>query len=159
MQWSDFDEEAGTLTVRRTVHEEKGRGISLGEPKTSEGNRSILLPPSTAELLQNRRGREEKAAWIFPNTDRGDQPLYPQRAYRRMKKILKGAGLPTIRFHDLRHTFATHALSSGVDAKTLSGILGHTKPSFTLDNYTHMTGDMQQKAADLMDGLLNDLGV
>ena len=159
LKWSDFDQEAGTLTVRRTVHEEKGGGITLGEPKTSEGNRTILLPPSTAELLENRRASAESSEWIFPNTDQGDQPLHPQRAYRRMKKILKQAGLPDIRFHDLRHTFATHALSSGVDAKTLSTILGHTKPSFTLDNYTHMTGDMQQKAADLMDGLLDDLGI
>ena len=70
---------------------------------------------------------------------------------------LQEASLPDIRFHDLRHTFATHALSSGVDAKTLSGILGHTKPSFTLDTYTHMTGDMQRNAADLMGGLISDI--
>ena len=49
---------------------------------------------------------------------------------------------------DLRHTFATHALASGVDAKTLSGILGHTKASFTLDTYTHTTGDLQKRAAE-----------
>ena len=61
--------------------------------------------------------------------------------------ILKDAGLPDIRFHDLRHTFATHALSNGVDAKTLSGILGHTNASFTLDTYTHVTTDMQKNAA------------
>ena len=50
-----------------------------------------------------------------------------------MKQLLQKAGLPNIRFHVLRHTFATHALTSGVDAKTLSGILGHTNASFTLD--------------------------
>ena len=58
------------------------------------------------------------------------------------------------RFHDLRHTFSTHALSSGVDAKTLAGILGHTKASFTLDTYTHTTGDMQRRAADIVGGFL-----
>ena len=52
-----------------------------------------------------------------------------------------------IRFHDLRHTFATHAIASGVDAKTLSGILGHTNASFTLDTYTHVTPDMQKAAS------------
>ena len=50
-----------------------------------------------------------------------------------MKQLLQKAGLPNIRFHDLRHTFATHALTSGVDAKTLSGILGHTNASFTVN--------------------------
>lgn len=66
-----------------------------------------------------------------------------------MKTILKNARLPSIRFHDLRHTFATHALAGGVDAKTLSGILGHTNASFTLDTYTHVTGDMQRQVAQI----------
>ena len=74
-----------------------------------------------------------------------------------MKELLKEAGLPSIRFHDLRHTFATHALASGVDAKTLAGILGHTKASFTLDTYTHVTGDMQQRAADIVGGFMTDI--
>ncbi len=60
------------------------------------------------------------------------------------------------RFHELRHTFSTHALASGVDAKTLSGILGHTKASFTLDTYTHTTGDMQKRAADIVGSFLTD---
>ena len=68
-----------------------------------------------------------------------------------MKAILHKAGLPDIRFHDLRHTFATHAIASGVDAKTLSGILGHTNASFTLDTYTYVTGDMQRAAAASID--------
>ena len=76
-----------------------------------------------------------------------------------MKKIMKDAGLPNMRFHDLRHTFATHALTSGVDAKTLSGILGHTKTSFTLDTYTHVTGDMHQKASEIVGGFMEDFMV
>jgi len=63
------------------------------------------------------------------------------------------------RFHELRHTFATHALTSGVDAKTLSGILGHTKASFTLDTYTHVTGDMHRRAAEIVGGFLDDIMV
>ena len=74
--------------------------------------------------------------------------MNPDSAYRQLKKFLAEAGLPNIRFHDLRHTFSTHALSSGVDAKTLAGILGHTKASFTLDTYTHITDKMQQEAAE-----------
>ena len=74
-----------------------------------------------------------------------------------MKVILKKAGLPHLRFHDLRHTFATHALTSGVDAKTLSGILGHTNASFTLDTYTHVTPDMQKAASDVVGGFLEQI--
>ena len=82
--------------------------------------------------------------------------MNPASAYGQLKKILTRTGLPDIRFHDLRHTFATHALASGVDAKTLSGILGHTKASFTLDTYTHTTGDMQDRAAEIVGGFLTD---
>ena len=74
-----------------------------------------------------------------------------------MKEILQKAELPDIRFHDLRHTFATHAITSGVDAKTLSGILGHTKASFALDTYTHVTTDMQQKASEIVGGFITDI--
>ena len=66
------------------------------------------------------------------------------------EKILRDANPAHIRFHDLRHTFSTHALASGVDAKTLAGILGHTKASFTLDTYTHTTRQQQNQAAETM---------
>ena len=74
-----------------------------------------------------------------------------------MKELLEIAELPSIRFHDLRHTFATHALTSGVDAKTLSRILGHTNASFTLDTYTHVTTDMQKRASNIVGGFVNNL--
>ena len=57
---------------------------------------------------------------------------------------------------DLRHTFATHALTSGVDINTLSGILGHTRTAFTLDTYAHTTGDMQKRAAEIVGSFLID---
>ena len=77
--------------------------------------------------------------------------------YTHMKAILHKAGLPDIRFHDLRHTFATHAIASGVDAKTLSGILGHTNASFTLDTYTHVTPDMQKVASGIVGGFMEEI--
>ena len=85
--------------------------------------------------------------------------MHPDYAYHRLKTLLKQAELPLIRFHDLRHTFATHALTSGVDAKTLSGILGHTKTSFTLDTYTHVTGDMHRKASGIVGEFMSDFVV
>ena len=66
------------------------------------------------------------------------------------KKILKDAGLPHIRFHDLRHTFATIALQNGVDVKTVSNMLGHYDAGFTLRTYTHATRQMQESAAEKM---------
>ena len=95
--------------------------------------------------------------WIFPEPLAPEKPVRPSAAYYWMKRILREAGLPAIRFHDLRHTFATHALTSGVDAKTLSGILGHTNASFTLDTYTHVTPDMQQEASHIVGGFLENL--
>ena len=70
------------------------------------------------------------------------------------KKILKDAGLPHIRFHDLRHTFATTALQNGVDVKTVSSMLGHYSAGFTLDTYTHITNDMQRGAAEKIGGFM-----
>lgn len=83
--------------------------------------------------------------------------MNPQCAYGRLKKILKQASLPSIRFHDLRHTFATHAIAGGVDAKTLSGILGHANASFTLDTYTHVTTDMQKSAARIVGNFMDEI--
>ena len=62
-----------------------------------------------------------------------------------------------MRFHDLRHTFATHATDGGVDPKTLAGILGHTDASFTLDTYTHVTGDMQRNAMTVVNSMMQQL--
>ena len=155
LMWSDFDGRKGTLSVTRTLHKEKGGRLVAGGTKTYAGTRKILLPSSTADRLAERQ-KHSYSPWIFPNPLRPEAPLNPSTAYHQLKKILQDAGLPEIRFHDLRHTFATHALASGVDAKTLSGMLGHTKASFTLDTYTHTTGDMQKRAAEIVGGFLTD---
>lgn len=156
LKWSDFDEEAGTLNVCRTIHARKGGGVEEGTTKTYAGTRTILLPSSTAQLLRERK-KSALTEWIFPDLLCPEKPVSPGSAYRRLKGLLEEAGLPDLRFHDLRHTFATHALASGVDAKTLSGILGHTKASFTLDTYTHMTGDMHRNAAEIVGGFMTEL--
>ena len=156
LQWTDFDETDGTLKIRRTIHEERGGKLMPWDTKTAAGTRTIILPPSTAELLRERK-KSALTEWIFPNPLRPEQPTRPGAAYDRLKMLLKQAGLPDIRFHDLRHTFATHALTSGVDVKTLSGILGHTRSAFTLDTYTHTTGDMQRRAAEIVEIFLTDI--
>ena len=130
----------------------------MGDTKTGTGRRIIKLPPSTVQLLAGRK-KKSISQWIFHNPIHPEDPVMPNSGYHRMKKIMKNAGLPNMRFHDLRHTFATHALTSGVDAKTLSGILGHTRTSFTLDTYTHVTGDMHRKASEIVGGFMEDFMV
>ena len=156
LKWQDFEEKTGRLHIRRSAHRRKGGGVRVGETKTETGARTILLPLSTVELLKARK-RKSYSDWIFHNPVVPELPMDPSAAYHRLKTLLRYAELPSIRFHDLRHTFATHALTSGVDAKTLSTILGHTNASFTLDTYTHMTTDMHQKAANVVGGFLDEI--
>ena len=156
LKWQDFEEKTGRLHIRRSVHRRKGGGVRVGETKTETGTRTILLPPSTVEILKARK-KKSYSDWIFHNPVVAEVPMDPSTAYHRLKTLLRHAELPSIRFHDLRHTFATHALTSGVDAKTLSTILGHTNASFTLDTYTHMTTDMHQKAATVVGGFLDEI--
>ena len=158
LMWNDFDELHGTLSVRRTISPQKGRRLTAGETKTGTGRRTITLSPSTVQLLVKRR-KHSYSEWIFSNPAQPELPMRPASAYTRLKSLLKQAELPSIRFHDLRHTFATHALASGVDAKTLSGILGHTQASFTLDTYTHVTGDMQERASQIVSGFMDEIAV
>ena len=156
LMWQDFDETAGTLKILRSVNVPKRGELEIGETKTSRGRRTIHLPPSTAARLTERK-KHAVSQWIFPEPLAPEKPVRPSAAYYWMKVILKKTGLPHLRFHDLRHTFATHALTSGVDAKTLSGILGHTNASFTLDTYTHVTPDMQKAASDVVGGFLEQI--
>lgn len=155
LKWSDFNQVKKELTIKRSVGVTEGSTLIINTPKTEAGERTLLLPQSTFEVLQERR-KISCSEWIFPDMDEPHLPMHPVKAYRHLKTLLKRADLPLIRFHDLRHTFATHALTSGVDAKTLSRILGHTNASFTLDTYTHVTTDMQDKAAEIVGGFMSD---
>ena len=81
--------------------------------------------------------------------------MSPDSVLHMLHRVLKRAGLPKVRFHDLRHTFATMALQNGVDVKTLSGALGHYSAGFTLNTYTHATAQMKQDAADAIGGVIS----
>ena len=77
--------------------------------------------------------------------------MSPDSVLHMLQRVLKRAGLPRIRFHDLRHTFATMALQNGVDVKTVSSMLGHYSAGFTLDTYAHVTSGMKKSSASRMD--------
>ena len=150
LRWTDFDAKTGRLKIRRAVTGRKGGGVKVGETKTETGTRTIQLPPSTAELLKARK-KKSYSDWIFCNPTEPELPMSPSTAYRRLKTLLRYAELPSIRFHDLRHTFATMALEHGMDVKTLSAIIGHISSATTLDIYSHVTDTMQLQAAVKID--------
>ena len=89
--------------------------------------------------------------WMFPSPKKADSPLDPAAVRKKLTSVLKRAGCKHLRFHDLRHTFATNALEHGMDIKTLSVIIGHVSSATTLNVYAHVTDEMRQKAADQID--------
>ena len=150
LRWEDFDDAEGTLKTIRSVSSHKAGALEIGETKTNKGRRIISLPDSAAQRLRERK-ETAISDWIFPNPLHPEEPVNPGYAYNRMKTILKNARLPSIRFHDLRHTFATIALGNGMDVKTLSAMLGHVSAATTLDIYTHITNPMRSEAAAKID--------
>ena len=107
LQWSDFDEEGGTLKVCRTLHSQKKGEYTVGETKTGKGMRTITLPKTVADILRRRKA-DTISQWIFPDPVKPEDPVNPGSAYLHMKTLLRRAGLPSIRFHDLRHPYVKH---------------------------------------------------
>ena len=107
LQWSDFDGNTGTLKVCRTLHSQRKGEYTTGETKTNQGMRTIILPHSVTEILR-RRKVDAISQWIFPDPVKPEDPVDPNAAYRHMKTLLQRAGLPSIRFHDLRHPYVKH---------------------------------------------------
>ena len=107
LQWSDFDEEGGTLKVCRTLHSQRKGEYTVGETKTNQGMRTIILPHSVTDILRRRKA-DTISQWIFPDPAKPEDPVNPNAAYRHMKTLLQRAGLPSIRFHDLRHPYVKH---------------------------------------------------
>ena len=107
LQWSDFDEEGGALKVCRTLHSQRKGEYTVGETKTGKGMRTILLPKTVADILRRRKA-DTISQWIFPDPVKPEDPVNPGSAYLHMKTLLRRAGLPSIRFHDLRHPYVKH---------------------------------------------------
>jgi integrase len=155
LTWKDFDEKNKTISVNKTVTRIHGENI-VSPPKTKSSIRTISLCDECVKLLMELKLKQKpKSKYIFPSPITGDM-REPASVTRRLHKIQDRAGLPRIRFHDLRHSFATLSLEQGVDIKTVSHMLGHTDAGFTMNTYMHVTNDMQQQAADTIGGLLED---
>ena len=153
LQWTDLDIENRTLAVTKQVNRINGE-LVVSPPKTRNSVRTLALPQQAVDLLIAEHKKHSRNPYLFPSPKTGT--MYDSDAFRRTHdKILKAIGAEHIRFHDLRHTFATLSLKSGVDVKTLSGALGHYSAGFTLNTYTHATAQMKQDAADTIGGVIS----
>ena len=138
--WTDLNVKDRTLTVSKSAGRLKGE-VRVTQPKTANSVRTIILPEETVELLVQEHAKHPDNPVMFPSPVTGK--MYgPDCVGRMHKTLLKKAGITEkLRFHDLRHTYATLAIQNGVDIKTVSNILGHYSAGFTLDTYTHITGE------------------
>ena len=128
--------------------------MTVMPPKTANSIRHIALSNETLDMLKKLKEENPDSKYIFTSPVTGEM-YHPDSVVNLHKKILKEAGLEHIRFHDLRHTFATLALQNGVDVKTVSAMLGHSSAGFTLATYTHSTTAAQHQAAAIMGNLVS----
>jgi integrase len=159
LRWSDIDFTRKILQVRHTVDRFSGYGYVQGEPKSDAGLRVIRLPDFLVEMLKRHQEKQlerktQRENWenhdlVFPNLRGGY--LHPSHMGEAFKKLLERAGLPLIRFHDLRHSAATILLSMGVNIKVIQELLGHSDIAITLRVYGHLLPSMQQEVVDKWD--------
>ena len=149
LQWDDLNFKTGVLNVNKQVYDVRGQ-LQISTPKTKNSVRKIVLPPAVVAVLREYK-KTVDSRWMFPSPVKEDCPITPGVVRRRLQFILEHAGCKHVRFHDLRHTFATLALENGMDIKTLSAMIGHVSAETTLNIYSHITDTMQQQAAARID--------
>jgi hypothetical protein len=164
LRWSDANLDARRLTVRRSLETVKGL-TRPKPPKTARSARTIALPPFVADVLSAERQHQEKRRRTFSlkgDEDasvftRADGPAWEPGAFSlAFARFVKRAKLPHIRFHDLRHSFGTLALASGVDLQTVSRALGHESTAITSRIYLHAIDALQDDAAARIETLLGN---
>lgn len=163
LKWSDLDWRKGSLKVERQLERSHGKGIQFSTPKTAFGKRSIKLGRKTIEILRRHYEHQQTEriaageTWkeydlIFPSSV--GTPIQQHSLWRGYKNLLKQAGLPPFRFHDLRHTSASLMLNHDVPVIIVSRRLGHARASITSDVYGHLMPNMQDEAAEMIDDLV-----
>ena len=162
LRWDDLDIQDAQLSIRRALVPVNGVA-HISEPKTKRGRRTIALDPETLEALKAHAARQadEQHEWdeawsetgyVFTRED--GSPLEPHAVSKSFHALARGAALPRIRLHDLRHSYATLALASGVNPRIVSGRLGHSTVALTLDIYSHVLPQQDQEAAERIADLL-----
>lgn len=166
LRWSDVDLEAATLRVSRALEcvatvdpgnpEQRRPELRFKEPKTAGSRRSIPLPRFAIERIRQHRWEQKTrfdalGIWRTNDSlvfDRAGEPWNPNTFGTEFAKRARKMKLPPVRLHDLRHSYASLMLESGVDLKTVSQALGHSTIRITADTYAHVTPAMQQSAAE-----------
>ena len=153
LKWTDIDFNANSIYIQRQITRIDGE-VKESPLKTKNAYRQIIVPTEIGEILKQKKERENGfSEYVFSSPTGG--PISPDSVLKMLHRVLKRAGLEKVRFHALRHTFATLALQNGVDVKTLSGLLGHYSAGFTLDTYGHITPAMKQDAAEKVGSFLS----
>jgi integrase len=153
LRWQDIDLEAGTLTVRYALQRIDGEFI-LVKPKTELSQRRLPLTGRVVALLRDHKQAQEAgepiAGWVGELVFRtiNDRPYNGTDVTLMYQDILKKAGLPKHRFHDLRHACATFLLAEGVELQVVKETLGHSQISLTADTYAHVMPSLKKDAAD-----------
>ena len=153
------------LDVRRTLGTVNNT-LVVNDPKTERGRRTVSLDPPTVDALRHHRAEQLRLrlatgpgydvhGWVFAQYD--GSPLHPTRFQRVFHRRVVAAGLPRIRLHDLRHTWATLALRAGVNPKIVQERIGHASVAITLDLYTHLDREQHDAAARAVTGLFWDV--
>ena len=164
LRWGDIDLDQRLLTVRRSI-ERVGKSTGFKEPKTRRSRRTIALPAFVVDRLRRHRIEQKErflALGLGHLTDetlvfeRAGEPWVPNTFGATFSEILRESGLPHVRLHDLRHSYASMALEAGVDLKTVSNALGHSTISTTADIYAHVTPSLMRSAADRLDAVVGD---
>lgn len=165
LRWSDIDLEKGVIHVQRTLYKTKGK-LVFQEPKTRGSKRSIVISPIVISALKKHRVRQQemrlKLGQAYVDHDLvvcswNGNPVDPSDLNEDFKMAIKKAGVPQIRFHDLRHTHATILLQLGEHPKVVSERLGHSSVTITLDTYSHVLPDMQRALAENLEAAIKNL--
>ncbi|ACZ40244.1 tyrosine-type recombinase/integrase [Sphaerobacter thermophilus] len=161
LRWDDVDLEAGTLTVRYAL-QRSGGALVLVEPKTQRSRRTVALPAVALRALREHRTRqlEERIAapywddqgFVFTSTI--GTAIDARNLTREFHRLRAEAGLPWLRFHDLRHGCASLLMAQGVNPRVVMEILGHSQITLTLGTYSHVAPTLARDAADKIDGIL-----
>lgn len=155
LTWDDLDTKNKMITVNKQV-QRIGKEVRITTPKTKASIRKISICDECLNQLLILRSRQRlDTKLIFPSPITGGL-RDPSSVTRKLHRMQKRAEIPQIRFHDLRHSFATLSLEQGMDIKTVSHMLGHTDAGFTMNTYMHVTDTMQQTVATAMGNLVTE---
>jgi integrase len=159
LKWKDLDFEHQLLAVKRSL-EHTREGLRFKEPKTHRSRRPVRIPEAALKALKVHKASEKLRLGPDFSSDqvvclRKDGTLWPPDLLsRRFTDLVRRLDIPPVRFHDLRHAFATMSLRYGVNPKIVSEMLGHSGVQITLDTYSHVLPDMQAVAVTRIDEVL-----